>query len=166
MDQREKSCCFTGHRIEKLPWRNNENDPRCLDLKKRIADALRAALDAGRTHFICGMATGCDMYFCEAALALREERPEVTVEAAIPWNGQADAWSETLRRRHSRLVEDCDFLTLVQHEYTPECLMRRNRYMVDNSRMIIAAYAGTPGGTMSTLLYAMRQGLEIVELPI
>lgn len=166
MDQREKSCCFTGHRIEKLPWRNNENDPRCLDLKKRIADALRAAVDAGLTHFICGMATGCDMYFCEAALALREERPEVTVEAAVPWNGQADAWSDPLRRRHSRLVEDCDFLTLVQHEYTPDCLMRRNRYMVDNSRMIIAAYAGTPGDTMSTLLYAMRQALEIVELPI
>ena len=27
----EKTCCFTGHRPEKLPWRDNERDPPCLD---------------------------------------------------------------------------------------------------------------------------------------
>ena len=44
--------------------------------------------------------------------------------------------------------------------------MRRNRYMVDSSSLLIAAYNGQQGGTMSTLLYAMRQGLEIIELSI
>ena len=32
---REKTCSFTGHRPEKLPWRDNEEDPRCLELKAR-----------------------------------------------------------------------------------------------------------------------------------
>lgn len=27
---RETTCCFTGHRPEKLPWREDEGDPRCL----------------------------------------------------------------------------------------------------------------------------------------
>ena len=45
-------------------------------------------------------------------------------------------------------------------------MMRRNRYMVDNSTILIAAYGGKPGGTMNTLLYALRRGLEIIELPI
>ena len=30
---------------------------------------------------MCGMARGADFYFCEAVLALRENRPGVTLEA-------------------------------------------------------------------------------------
>ena len=30
MRARQESCCFTGHRPGKLPWRYNEFDPRCL----------------------------------------------------------------------------------------------------------------------------------------
>lgn len=166
MSDKEKTCCFTGHRPEKLPWGDNESDPRCIDLKTRIADAVRAAYSGGKRHFISGMAAGCDLFFCEACLELREERQDVTVEAAIPWDGQSDAWPEPLRRRYSRLVEDCDFYTLVQQHYTPECLMKRNRYMVDSSTLLIAAYNGRPGGTMNTMLYAMRQGVEIIEISV
>ena len=42
MDDREQSCCFTGHRPMKLPWGMNEEDPRCLRLKEE----LRARLEA------------------------------------------------------------------------------------------------------------------------
>ena len=34
--KRETSCCFTGHRPDKLPWRNDESDPRCVRLKEEI----------------------------------------------------------------------------------------------------------------------------------
>ena len=48
---RARTCCFTGHRPEKLPWRNNEADPRCIALKERLDKALLEAsydLGAGR----------------------------------------------------------------------------------------------------------------------
>lgn len=160
------SCCFTGHRLEKLPWRGNENATGCITLKEKISAAVEAAYRSGIRHFICGMATGCDMYFCESVIALRSEHDEVTLEAAVPWEGQASSWTNALKQRHSRLVEDCDYLTLVQTDFTPDCLMKRNHYMVDSASMIIVAYSGMPGGTMSTLLYAMRQGLEIIEIGI
>ncbi len=166
MDATNGACAFTGHRAEKLPWRNNEDDPRCLSLKTQLEDAIEAVYRAGITHFICGMATGCDLYFGEAVLALRAIHGEVTLEAAIPWEGQSSAWAEPLRRRYARLVAECDYHTLVQKNYTPDCLMRRNRYMVDSASVLIAANSGRPGGTMSTLLYAIRRGCEIIELPI
>ena len=84
MRSRQISCCFTGHRPEKLPWRYDEADPRCLSLKRRIAAAVEAAYEEGHRHFLCGMALGCDLYFCETVLALRDRRPDVTVEAAVP----------------------------------------------------------------------------------
>lgn len=159
-------CTFTGHRENKLPWRDNEEDPRCAALKQSIYDAVEAVYHSGRTHFICGMATGCDMYFAEAVLALREEHAEVTLEAAIPCEGQTRGWSGEQVRRYDRLVAECDYHTVVQRDYTPECYIRRNHYMVDSASVLIAAYNGRPGGTMSTILYAMRKGVEVIQLPV
>jgi len=164
--EKATTCTFTGHRENKLPWRGDESDPRCVRLKERIFDAVEAAYVAGMRHFICGMATGCDFYFGEAVAALREEHPDITLEAAVPWEGQSANWTPAQRRRYDRLAAACDYQTVVQREYTPDCMMRRNRYMVDASAMLIAAYNGTPGGTRATLLYAIRAGLEVVQLPM
>ena len=157
------ACCFTGHRPEKLPWRYDENDPRCAALKERIADTVRAVYEAGVRHFICGMAKGCDMYFAEAVIAMRDEYPGVTLEAAIPCESQADRWSVAERERYFYVIHQCDRETLVQREYTDDCMLRRNRYMVDNASILIAVYDGTRGGTMQTVNYAARRGLEIIQ---
>lgn len=166
MRAKQESCCFTGHRPGKLPWRYHEQDARCLALKRRIADAVEMAYAEGFRHFLCGMALGCDLYFCEAVLALREAHPEVTVEAAIPCPTQADTWPEAQKARYARLVRACDFETVVSDRYTPSCMQRRDRYMVDHASLLIAAFDGTAGGTRYTVEYAMRRGLSILDLPV
>lgn len=164
--ERATSCCFTGHRPNKLPWRDDEGDPRCLELKARLAREVARAYDEGYRHFICGMAQGADFYFCEAVLALRDERPGVTVEAAIPCEEQAARWPERDRERYFSLVGRCDYETVVQHHYDKGCMLRRNRYMVDRSSRLIAAFDGNLGGTMYTITYAMRNGVEVVTLDV
>lgn len=160
----ERSCCFTGHRSSKLPWGGNEADARCLELKRKLADALEELYGQGVRHFICGMATGCDMFFAEAVLALRERRPDVTLEAAVPCEEQDRRWTHGLSERYDRLLAECDSRTLVSRAYTPECMMRRNRYMVDNAGTVLAVFNGSPGGTFNTLRYAVGLGRKIVEI--
>ncbi len=162
--ERETTCCFTGHRPNKLPWGADETDRRCLALKARIRQEVERAYDRGFRHFICGMAQGCDLYFCEAVLALRDQRPGVTVEAAIPCEEQPDRWREAERERYFRLVGLCDYETVVQRHYDRGCMLRRNRYMVDRSALLIAAFDGTLGGTMYTVAYAMKKGVEVVHI--
>ena len=96
---RATTCCFTGHRPDKLPWGSRESDPRCLTLKRRLTQAVEGAYAQGMRHFICGMARGTDLYFAEAVLALRLCRSGVTLEAARPCESQADAWPEAERHR-------------------------------------------------------------------
>ena len=163
---RSTTCCFTGHRPNKLPWGTDETDPRCLALKAAIKQEVEKAYDRGYRHFICGMAMGCDFYFCEAAQALRDERPGVTVEAAIPCETQAARWSEADRERYGRLVGLCDYETMVLRQYDRNCLLRRNRYMVDRSSLLIAAFDGSTGGTMYTVTYAMRHDAQVVIIDV
>lgn len=166
MRARQESCCFTGHRPGKLPWRFDETDPRCLELKRRIADAVETAYEEGYRHFLCGMALGCDLYFCEAVLELKRRYPDVTVEAAVPCPTQADTWTDEQKARYHRLLEGCDLETLVSARYTSACMQRRDRYMVDHASLLIAAFDGTAGGTQYTMQYAMRRGVDIVDLAI
>ena len=163
---RETTCSFTGHRPEKLPWRGDESDPRCLALKERLAAAVKDGYEKGMRHFMCGMARGADFYFCDAVLELRERRSGVTLEAVIPCEEQAARWSERERERWFSLVERCDGETMLQHHYDKGCMLRRNRYLVDHSSMLIAVYDGMLGGTMYTLSYAMKRGLETVILEV
>lgn len=166
MDKRSLTCCFTGHRPNKLPWGTDETDPRCLALKAELAARLQGIYEAGFRYYLCGMAIGCDLYFAEAVLALRREHPEIKLEAAIPCDGQADAWPIPQQRRYERLLAESDAVTFVQHRYTPGCMQRRNEYMVDASSLLLAVFDGKPGGTMNTLLYARRQGLQTILIEI
>ena len=166
MDKRETTCCFTGPRPQHLPWGTREDDARCMALKTELALMLQGIYEAGFRHFIGGMAIGCDMYFAEAVLALQREHPDVTLEAAIPCGGQPERWSQELRKRYNGLLDSCDKVTVLQIHYTPDCMMRRNRYMVDSSALLLACSNGQPGGTMNTLLYAMKQKVKTIQLDI
>ena len=164
MRGRPITCCFTGHRTTKLPWGDHEVAPRCRWLKAQLLDAVRSAYDDGFRHFICGMAQGCDFYFAEAVLALRAEYPEITLEAAVPCPTQAESWPAAEKARYRRLLSACDYETMVQDHYSPGCMQRRNRYMVDHSALVIAVFDGQGGGTRQTLAYALASGIPFIDI--
>lgn len=160
------TCCFTGHRPSKLPWGYREEDLRCLDLKMDIVQALVSLYQRAYRVFLCGMAQGCDLYFAESVLLLRETYPDVCLEAAIPFRGQAEHWSADERKRYHGILDQCNEVHLLQEHYSPGCMMARNRYMVNRSSLLLACYNGEAGGTRSTILYAREQGLELKILPV
>lgn len=147
---------FTGHRPEKLPWGDDEDDPRCAALKIQILNAVRAAAGEGYDTFLCGMARGCDFYFAEAVLALG-----LRLEAYLPCPSQADRWREPDRQRQTRLLMQCDAVYMLEPRYSAGCMLRRNQRMVDNCSALLTVYDGSPGGTGATVDYALRRGREV-----
>lgn len=55
---RSKRVSFTGYRPQKMPFGFDENDPRCIDFKKRLRDTIESFIWQGYTHFISGGALG------------------------------------------------------------------------------------------------------------
>ena len=64
-----KSCAFTGHRPQNLPFGFREDDERCTTLKKILKEQIVSLItDESVTHFISGMALGVDMNAAEIVL--------------------------------------------------------------------------------------------------
>ena len=160
------SCSFSGHRPEKLPWGDNERDERCLALKDAIRQMVEKAYADGYRHFICGMARGCDQYFAEAVLACRAAgtAPEAILTAMVPCPSQKDGWPAEEQARYDALLAACSAVEVLEPVYTPGCMLRRNRAMVQRASLLISVFDGTPGGTASTLRFAAKQGIEILPL--
>jgi len=157
-----KKCAFTGHRPQSLPFGFNETDERCIALKQMLrAEIIKLIEDEGVTHFITGMAIGVDMYAAEIVLGLKSSYDNIILESAIPCETQAAKWTEEQRNRYFEIAEKCDKETLIQHQYTNDCMHKRNRYMVDQADVIIAVWDGRPSGTGKTVQYAQRQGKPI-----
>ena len=159
-------CAFTGHRPERLPWGRNEDDLRCAALKTLLRRTVREVYDRGFHTFLCGMARGCDTYFCEEVLQLRRRVQDITLEAAIPCLSQSDGWTAAQQERYRDLLELCNYRTVVQEKYDPGCMHRRNRYMVDRSSLLLAVHDGSPGGTRYTIEYALRRRKDVLILPV
>lgn len=160
------TCCFSGHRPDKLPWGTDETAPGCIALKNSISREIKSLYDRGYRCFISGMARGTDLYFAEEVLTLREKNPDLSLECALPCRTQSDSWPDVDQRRWRTVLDSANQTTLVQQNYDRWCMHRRDRYLVDRASVILAAYNGTPGGTMYTLNYAMEQKLEILLLDL
>lgn len=156
-----KVCCFTGHRPEYFPWKGDPNDPRHAKLLKRIERAVDLALKRGAKKFICGNALGVDTWAAKIILKKKERNPDIILEIAKPFSKHND--------NHKECAEVCaqaDFVRVVSAGKNPKAaFFERDRYMADNSDIIIAVYDGAPkGGTKWTFEYAQKKGLEIIQV--
>lgn len=159
-----KACGFTGYRPEKMPFKTDESHPACLLLKRELEQQIRIAAEEGYTHFICGGARGADTYAAEAVLKVQKERPELTLEIAVPFWGQERKWPMPDRRRYQDILDRAQKVTYVTNEEKRENYMVRNRYIVDHSARLIAVFDGKPGGTSMTVRYALEVGAELIRI--
>ena len=158
-----KSCAFTGHRPQNLPFGFREDDERCTALKETLKKQIVSLItDENVTHFISGMALGVDMYAAEIVLELKKTYPGITLESAIPCETQAAKWNAAMRERYYGIAAQCDKETLLQTHYTPDCMDKRNRYMVDQADVLTVVWDGSPSGTGKTVRYAHQQGKPVI----
>ena len=158
---RAATCCFSGYRVEKMPF--PANDSRMEALTAALDCAIQDAAALGYTGFFTGMSTGFDLWAAEAVLRARNTLP-VQLFCAIPFDRQADRYPAEWKRRFNHCLLAADRVFALSRDFYTGCYAARNRFMVDASSLLICYFDGKPGGTAQTVRMAEQSGLRIVNL--
>lgn len=151
-----KTVCFTGHRhIDK-------------GLALRIPSALKELLEKyiseGAVSFRAGGAMGFDSVAALCVLELKEKYPQIKLDLILPCRNQSEQWSESSKRVYDHILKNASSVEYVCDKYTAGCMHERNRRLVDGSQLCIAYCTQSSGGTAYTYAYALKQGLEVVNI--
>ena len=159
------ACAFTGHRPHKFPWKDNEDDLRCIALKKTLIEQITALSEASITDFFSGMADGTDHYCAQIVLDLRQNNPALKLHCVLPHVGQEGKWSDSAQERYHSILKQADSVEYVSHDYYDGCMIERNHRLVDSAGLLLAVYNGVKrSGTGATLNYARKLGRGIIMI--
>lgn len=159
------SCAFTGHRPAKFPWKYDENDPQCVELKAVLARQIEKLAAAGVTDFFTGMALGVDTWAAIAVLDLRERNPAIKFHCVLPCEGQETKWSTSAQVRYRDILREADSVEYVKRTYDRKCMLERNQRLVDSAAFLLAVYNGEKrGGTAATVRHAQKAGRKVIVI--
>jgi len=159
------TCAFTGHRPKSFPWGYDETAQSCVLLKKLLAEQIGTLADRGVTDFLSGMALGTDLWCSQVVLGLKQSNPAVKLHCILPCEGQESKWTASSQEQYRSILKRADNVFYVHRTYHANCMLERNRYMVDHSSILFAVYNGAwRSGTGATVRYAKQMGRTIYIL--
>lgn len=181
---RQITAGATGHRPEKMGgYYNalggyNRNHPIAVELREQTLKSLEELIvNHGITRFISGGALGFDTMFFWCVHHLKKKYPHIQNVVAIPFQNQWIKWKETLpeavkwyfemlkladmvidvaREEEYRTNEDRGSNPLPLDDFSKKKMNKRNEYMADQIRYLVAFYDGSKSGTGHCVNYAMR----------
>lgn len=157
------TCAFTGHRPHKFPWKDNETDSRCVTLKAVLKEQIMTLVGTGITEYFTGGADGVDCWAAEIVLAMCEKNPALKLHCGLPYEGQADRWSDSAQERYRSILKRADSVDYVGRQYYDGCLIERNHRLVESADLLLAVYNGVRrSGTGATVNYAQKMGRKII----
>ena len=158
-----KICAFTGHRPKSFPWGYDESASDCILLKEVLAAQISALAGQGVTDFLSGMAQGVDLWCAQIVLDLKKKNSALKLHAILPCEWQESKWTASAQALYRSILEQADEVVYVNREYSANCMLERNRYMVDRASILLAVYNGTyRSGTGMTVRYAQKLGREVI----
>ena len=163
----EKTVCFVGHRPQKISYLFDEESKEFKSLRSTLKETIIDFIENENVkHFVSGMVIGADMMCAEIIIELKKTYPDITLECAVSCETQAEYWTMKYRDKYFNTVAASDKETMLQWRYTHDCVMKRNRYMVDKSDIIIAVWDGGKGLIKSTVNYAVEKNKVIKHIPV
>ncbi len=153
MKPKDNCCCFTGHRIIKKEH---------IDiLPHKLSSVIEELASQGVCDFVTGGALGFDTLAAEAVLKARDKNPLLRLILALPCQNQTKGWKAFDKTKYESIKAQADKVIYVSKEYTPDCMHKRNRFMIDNCASCIFYMTLPRGGTAYTVRYALENNTKM-----
>jgi len=162
--ENNKTVCFTGNRPVSLPWGFNNNCKLYYEFINRTSELLKTLIKIGYNKFISGMALGFDIIMAEVVLKLKLKY-NIFLECVLPCYNQTKGWKNDDVLKYKNIIALADKVVYSSStEYFNGCYQIRNKYMVDNSDLVLGCQMKLSKGTKSTLDYAKKKNKNIIVL--
>ncbi len=155
----QTSVAFTGHRAMSYAAGDSAEA-----LRLRLDATLRDLYARGARCFYSGMAEGFDLIAARAALDLQRQYSDVQLIAAVPFRGHGRSFSAVVQRDYEQILRSANRVEVLAEEYSRECFLRRDDYMVERAATVVAWFDGRAGGTAYTVARARALGREVINL--
>ena len=151
-----QTVCFTGHR--RIPCEEVTRLPSLLE------GVISDLCERGATTFRAGGAMGFDTLAALKVLDMKEKFPHIRLELLLPCRNQTERWDEVSRKTYHYILNRSDSHRFLFETYFDGCMLERDRRLVEGSDVCVAYCAQSRGGTAYTYAYALREGLEVINL--
>jgi uncharacterized phage-like protein YoqJ len=164
----EKTACFSGYRPHKFdfPLSGGEYDKFTESIYKEISKAIENGYDT----FITGMAPGFDIIAGELVIRAKRVYSEKNIKlvCALPYVlfKSSKHFDDVWRERYDGIMKHCYEVISTTNSIVQvaDCYGIRNRFMVDNSALLICYSTGKRGGSENTIKYAQSKGITIINI--
>ncbi len=147
----QTTCCFTGHRVLKRDFDDN-----------KLSDIIEKLIKNGYKTFLVGMAIGFDLKVFEVLQT--KKKYNIDVIACVPCKDQDKYYNKTQKEQYENAIKNADKIVYLSEEYFDGCMQQRNRYMIDNSSILVAYMYAKIGGTIYTVNYAKKKEKSIIYI--
>lgn len=158
-----KACCFTGYRPEKIGFDVETDNMDSIALSIKLSEAVTGMTAKGTRIFYCGCARGFDLLAAETVLMEKNLTPDVKLICVKPFKNMDEGWSPFWKDKLAEILAAADEVITLADEYSRGVYDKRNKYMVDRSGCVITYFDGERGGTASTINYAKKKGIPVIN---
>ncbi len=149
-------ACFTGHRAM--------TEDEIKKASSLVSKQITELYGKGIKNYFAGGALGFDLAAAVTVLNMKRVYPDITLFLALPCPEYMSKWRRSEIELFERVRARADGEAYVSDSYHMGCMQKRNRYMVDRSTVCIAYMREKRGGTYNTVAYALKRGLEVINL--
>lgn len=153
---REKTACFTGHRI--IDFKDTET------IQIKLQTEIIKLIKNGVRYFGDGGAIGFDTLAANMIIDLKREYSHIRLIMVLPCRNQSERWNTKQKQTYEYILSKADKIVYLSETYYEGCMLERNRHLVNNSNYCIAYLRSKKGGTFYTVNYAVEQGVNVIML--
>ena len=151
------TCCFLSESVQNFPWHSTEQNIYTA-LKINLRSEIEKAILRGYETFICGLSQSYDICCSEIVLELKKQYSNNKLIGTLSHKNQHYEWAKQKNSQYQKILKQLDEIRCIYENATGiKCILERNRYMVNNSSLVIAFF----NESSEILEYARKQGLEI-----
>lgn len=158
---KEKNCCVIGGNLTNERYCKEKFSELKNILENIITDLIE---NESVTQFISGMDLGLETFFAKRIIDYRNTYPNIKLTCVIPYETQAEFWSEEKRDDYFSTVEKSDKEIMLQKKYTSDAIANKNKFLIENCEFCILIRQEDPNEFLNSANLLLKNRTNLIGI--